>query len=171
MSSREKPINVLRVMRVKACVKAVVYTLYRCWRQSRGINGAHEGGGRLEIKETNSWGRTFIYVCFLRGANDFSVVAMELNTCEEITCNCWNQSSDNHLCLSSAVFKIAKAEVNFEKLLACLVSKTSIAICFNLLQFFFHPSFVFSLLFSMFLGSYFYISCNLVSTFYCLNLV
>lgn len=67
---------------------------------------------------------------------DFSVVAMELNTCDEITCNCWNQSSDNHLCLSSAVFKIAKAEVNFEKLLACLVSKTSIAICFNLLQFF-----------------------------------
>lgn len=112
-----------------------------------------------------------MYVCFLRGANDFSVVAMELNTCEEITCNCCNQSSDNHLCLSSAVFKIAKAEVNFEKLLACLVSKTSIAICFNLLQFFFHPSFVFSLLFSMFLSSYFYISCNLVSTFYCLNLV
>ena len=136
MSSREKPINVLRVMRVKACVKAVVYTLYRCWGQSRGINGAHEGGGRLEIKETNSWGTTFIYVCFLRGANDFSVVAMELNTCEEITYNCWNQSSDNHLCLSSAVFKIAKAEVNFEKLLACLVSKTSIAICFHLLQFF-----------------------------------
>ena len=133
MSSREKPINVLRVMRVKACV---VYTLYRCWGQSRGINGAHEGGGRLEIKETNGWGRTFIYVCFLRGANDFSVVAMELNTCDEITCNCWNQSSDNHLCLSSAVFKIAKAEVNFEKLLACLVSKTSIAICFDLLQFF-----------------------------------
>ena len=77
-----------------------------------------------------------LYMCFLRGANDFSVVAMELNTCEEITCNCWNQSSDNHLCLSSAVFKIAKAEVNFEKLLACLVSETSIAICFNLLQFF-----------------------------------
>ena len=124
-------------MRVKACVKAVVYTLYRCWGQSRGINGAHEGGGRLEIKETNSWGRTFIYVCFLRGANDFSVVAMELNTCEEITGNCWNQSSSVtcHLCLSSTVFKIAKAEVNFEKLLACLVSKTSIAICFNL-QFF-----------------------------------
>lgn len=123
MSSHEKPIMVLRVMRVKACVKAVVYTLYRCWGQSRGINGAHEGGGRLEIKETNGWGRTFIYLYFLSGTNDLPLVAMELNTSEEITCDWWNQSFDNHLSLSSAVFKITKAEVNFEKLLAYLVSK------------------------------------------------
>ena len=63
-----------------------------------------------------------VYV-FLSGTNDLPLVIMELNTSEEITCKWQNQSFDNHLCLSNTVFKITKAEVNFEKLSAYLVSK------------------------------------------------